>query len=49
MNYIQNWRKNMTSLELAAEAEKLLNENPSWPYEKIINKVKEMIKGEKVS
>lgn len=49
MNYIQSRKKNMTSVELAAEAERLLIENPSWPYEKIINKVKEMMKGEKVS
>lgn len=30
-------------LEKAAEAPKLLYENPSWSYEKIINKVKEML------
>ena len=41
----------MTSPELilAAEADRLLTENPSWSYEKIINKLKEMMKNEKVS
>lgn len=36
----------MTKLELTLaviEAERLLTENPSWSYEKILNKVKEMI------
>lgn len=33
----------MSKLELAAQAEILLNENPSWPYEKVINKIKEMM------
>lgn len=36
----------MTKVELtlaAAEAERLLNENPSWSYKKIINKIKGMM------
>lgn len=36
----------MNKLELTLaviEAERLLKENPSWTYKKIINKVKEMI------
>ena len=48
MNYIQSRRERMTSPELilAVEAERLLNENPSWPYEKIINKIKEIKEGQ---
>ena len=35
----------MTEIEIkrgTEEAARLLKENPSWPYKKIINKVKEM-------
>lgn len=36
----------MTEIEIkrgTEEAARLLRENPSWPYKKVINKVKEMI------
>lgn len=35
--------RQMEMIIAAAEAPKLLYRNPSWSYEKVINKVKEMM------
>lgn len=42
----------MTEIEIKTgteEAARLLKENPSWSYKKILNKIKEMAKDEKLS
>lgn len=42
----------MTKIQISIAVEaaaRLLYENPSWSYEEVINKVKEMAKDEKVS